>query len=224
MLTFGVSGKLIRNVMVMFDRQTDTLWSQMMGEAVQGSLRGNRLELVASLQTTWKQWKELYSETKALVTEGKGAIDPYAEYYANDFTGASAETYRDTRLPRKALITGIVVAGQAAAYDRTSLRKNHIVNDTINGVPVLVLFDRQTATSLVFNRTEGERTLTFRSGQERLEFVDNETESVWHFFTGRAISGKLRGATLARIPSTSAFWFGWKDWYPETLVRTESPR
>lgn len=209
------------NVLVMFDRQTNTLWSQLLGEAVEGPLAGASLTPVASLQTTWGQWKELHPETKALVTDGKGATDPYAEYYNNDFTGASDETHLDTRLPRKALVTGAVVAGQAVAYDRTTLRKAQIVNDTVNDVPLLILFDPETATSLVFERRVGERTLTFRRGAERLEFLDNETESTWFLLTGRAIAGELSGTTLARIPSTSAFWFGWKDWYPKTLVYGE---
>ena len=182
-LTFGVSGKLIMNVLVMFDRQTETLWSQMLGEAVEGPLHGTTLQPVTSLQTTWQQWKELYPETKALVTGGKGATDPYAEYYRNDFAGASEETHQDLRLPRKALVTGVVVAGQAVAYDRTTLRQVELVNDTINGTPILVLFDPETATSLVFERSINGRTLTFRQGNERLELIDNETESIWLLLT-----------------------------------------
>lgn len=50
--TFGVSGKLIRNALVMFDRESDTLWSQLLGEAVDGPLQGTKLEPIASLQTT----------------------------------------------------------------------------------------------------------------------------------------------------------------------------
>lgn len=217
-LTFGVSGKLIMNVLVMFDRQTNTLWSQMLGEAVQGPLQGAELQPVASLQTTWQQWKELHPETKALVTNGKGATDPYAEYYRNDFAGASDEARQDLRLPRKALVTGVVVAGQAVAYDRTTLRQVELVNDTINGVPILVLFAPETATSLVFERSIDSHTLTFRQGNERLELIDNETGSTWLLLTGTATSGEFKGSTLTRVPSTSAFWFGWKDWHPETLV------
>jgi len=51
--TFGVSGKLIMNALVMCDRQTDTLWSQFLSRAVRGALSGTQLEIMPSLQTTW---------------------------------------------------------------------------------------------------------------------------------------------------------------------------
>jgi hypothetical protein len=64
--TFGVSGKLIRNVLVMFDRETDTLWSQLLGEAVRGELIGTKLEFVPSWMMTWEEWKALHPDTVAL--------------------------------------------------------------------------------------------------------------------------------------------------------------
>jgi hypothetical protein len=58
-LTFGVSGKLIRNSLVMFDRETGTLWSHLTGEALDGPLIGNDLKQVLSEQTTWGRWRLL---------------------------------------------------------------------------------------------------------------------------------------------------------------------
>ncbi len=64
--TFGVSGKLIRNVLVMYDRQTDSLWSQLLGEAVQGEMVGTKLEFLPAWMTTWEEWKALHPNTLAL--------------------------------------------------------------------------------------------------------------------------------------------------------------
>ncbi len=66
--TFGVSGKLIRNVLVMYDRQTDTLWSQLLGEAVEGPLVGTKLEFLPAFQTTSpldgkSTWIEIFPTT-----------------------------------------------------------------------------------------------------------------------------------------------------------------
>jgi len=52
-LTFGVSGKLIMNALVMYDRQTETLWSQFLGQAVEGELAGETLGIVASQLVVW---------------------------------------------------------------------------------------------------------------------------------------------------------------------------
>ena len=65
--TFGVSGRLIRNTLVMFDRETDRLWEQIIGEAVDGPLKGTELEFVPAILTTWEDWKTKYPGTLALV-------------------------------------------------------------------------------------------------------------------------------------------------------------
>ena len=63
LLTFGVSGKLIMNGLVMYDDETDTLWSQVLGEAVRGPLNGTALEVIPSTQTTLVTWRELHPDT-----------------------------------------------------------------------------------------------------------------------------------------------------------------
>ena len=109
-LTFGVSGKLILNAMVMYDRQTDSLWSQFLGEAVEGPLAGTKLELVSSQLTAWSAWREEHPDTLVLDTRGQ-VIDHYAEYYADGRSGVLGQAHFDGRLPSKDLVVGI--AGQA---------------------------------------------------------------------------------------------------------------
>ena len=53
---------------------------------------------------------------------------------------------------------------------------------------------------------------------ESLALTDAESGSTWDGLAGRATDGPLTGKQLARVKSTNSFWFGWKDWYPETLV------
>ncbi|NJN43921.1 MAG: DUF3179 domain-containing protein [Anaerolineae bacterium] len=105
--SFGVSGKLIRNVMVMYDRQTGTLWSQLLGEAVQGELQGTKLEFLPSLQTTWADWKTQNPNTLALRKGYSGAYDPYDSYYFSRQTGVIGETTFDDRLYVKEFVVGV---------------------------------------------------------------------------------------------------------------------
>jgi hypothetical protein len=69
-LSFGVSGMLFRDGLVMYDRETDTLWTQVDGKAVKGSLSGRALEVVPSVHATWKQWKQLYPNSVVLKKRG----------------------------------------------------------------------------------------------------------------------------------------------------------
>ena len=72
---FGVSGKLIMNALVMYDRETRTLWSQFLSKAVQGELAGTVLETIPLTLTTWEKWKEVHPDIVAL-RKGRGGGDP----------------------------------------------------------------------------------------------------------------------------------------------------
>ncbi|MFP6871776.1 MAG: DUF3179 domain-containing (seleno)protein [Nitrospinota bacterium] len=65
-LSIGVSGKLWKNVLVMYDRQTDTLWSHLLGEGLIGPLKGKRLKSLPSAMMTYAQWKRLFPGTLIL--------------------------------------------------------------------------------------------------------------------------------------------------------------
>lgn len=220
--TFGVSGKLIRNVMVMYDHETNSLWSQLLGEAVEGPLKGTKLEFVASLQTTWSEWKILHPDTLALDKGYAGAFDTYASYYRDGRTGVIGETFQDDRLYVKEWVTGVALEGRARAYPWSELNLEPVVNDTLSDVPLLIVFDSNTASSIVFDRRNAGQTLTFSrsTGSSAADILlrDEETDSTWLAFEGRAIDGPLEGSQLNQLKSTSSFWFGWKDFYPETEV------
>ena len=65
-LLFGVSGKLIMNALVMYDRETDSLWSQFLGVAVKGPLERTPLEPIGTTLTEWATWRELHPDTLVL--------------------------------------------------------------------------------------------------------------------------------------------------------------
>ena len=89
--TFGVSGKLIMNVLVMYDHQTRTLWSQFLGRGVEGELSGVELEVLPVTQTTWDSWKTLHPDTKVLDKRGRYRTDRYQGYYSSGRTGVIGE-------------------------------------------------------------------------------------------------------------------------------------
>lgn len=215
--TFGVSGKLIMNVLVMYDRRTESLWSQLLGEAVDGPLKGTRLEFLPAWQTTWEDWKTNHPNTLALRKGYFGARDPYDNYYQSGSSGVIGQAVLDERLYVKEFVVGVEQNGEAVAYPFSVLNDQPVVNDEVGDLPVLVVFNGDTGTGIVFDRRVTGQVLTFQS-QRNLELIDAETETRWHGLTGEAMEGPLAGERLARIKSTSSFWFGWKDWFPETRV------
>ena len=91
-----MSGKLIMNALVMYDRQTETLWSQFLGQAVEGELVGETLGIMASQIVMWSAWKEEHPDTLVLDTGG-GVYDQYNSYYASPNSGIIGQANYDER-------------------------------------------------------------------------------------------------------------------------------
>lgn len=85
--TFGVSGLLYNSDVLLFDRQTRSLWSQLMTLAISGTHKGKRLVSLPVLHTTWQDWKTRHPDTLVLTTETGFRRDysnnPYGEYLDN---------------------------------------------------------------------------------------------------------------------------------------------
>ena len=232
-LTFGVSGKLIMNALVMYDHQTRSLWSQFLGQSVKGEYAGTELDFVPALVTDWTTWAELHPDTRALDVVGDeiviaaprgelGSRDPYTGYYASGSAGVLGETVRDDRLSTKEFVIGLEGDGEATAYPYRVLNDTPVINDTFRGAPIVVVLDTESGTGAVFDRRVDGRILTFDAaedmGEGSLGLVDRETESGWTALTGEAVRGPLEGAALEPFRSLLTYWFAWKDYHPQTDV------
>lgn len=219
-LTFGVSGLLIRNALVMYDRETDTLWSQFLGRAVRGPLTGTPLIPSGVTLTTWETWRDAHPDTRVL-DQGGVWRDPYTFYYGDGSAGILGETNSDDRLERKEFVLGIQRdGGFAKAYPFRHLAGTPVVNDEAPGLPVVVAFDAERGIGQIFSRSVGERVLTFEQGVpiegDGLLLRDVETGTLWSPVTGEALSGPLAGSRLELVPSFVVFWFAWTDFHPDT--------
>ncbi len=205
------------NVLVMYDRQTGSLWSQLLGEAVEGELKGTRLEFLPSWQTTWADWKAQHPETRALRKGFSGTRDPYVSYYASGQAGVLGEAVRDDRLYVKEFVIGVEQNGDSVAFPFGTLNDEPVINHQVGGVDILVVFNRDPGSGVVYDRSVDGQTLTFQP-DDGLKLTDLETGTIWDGLTGEALEGPLAGKSLQRVKSTTSFWFGWKDWFPNTKV------
>ena len=122
----GVSGYLLNNNLVLYDRKTDTLWSQLDGEALVGPKFGQKLKRITVATVWWKEWLEKYPDTEVLSTDTGFIRDydffPYGDYNTNPRVMFPIE-FEDDRLPRKELVFGIEIDGKAKAYPKFELEK-----------------------------------------------------------------------------------------------------
>jgi len=211
------------NSLIMYDHQTDSLWSHLAGAAVTGPLKGEKLKPLQSMFTLWDTWKRLYPGTKVL-NNGRSSIftlrDPYESYYRSPDTGIIPTRLSDKRIYPKEYVLGLVLNDKAKAYPFSALSREPVVNDTFQAVPLLVVFDSESTTGMIFRRKLDGKTLSFKKTQlqreKRVFLVDDETSSVWEGLSGRAVQGPLKGKKLEPLPATPSFWFGWADHYPKT--------
>ncbi len=123
------------------------------------------------------------------------------------------------------IVLGIELGGTAVAYPRHILNWHELVNDEINGRPILVSYCPLCGTGMAFSAEVEGTKLTFGvSGllyNSDLIFYDKRSESLWSQLEGRAISGKYVGKLLKQLVLRSTTWSAWLEAYPNTRVLSE---
>ena len=219
-LSFGVSGGILRNVVALYDRETDTFWNQLTGDAFSGPLCGIKLEAIPAVNAMWEEWCSGYPFTQTLSKArspfGHYDEDHMSDYYCSEKTGIRAPAHHDTRLPNKAQIVGINGNGGAVAYPIDLLEQARVIHDTLEDLPIVIFHTRDFGTSRIFSARIETYTLSFHELAGK--YYDLQTNSHWSPLTGIAMSGPLKGQKLSAVPGTTAFWFAWADHFPDTRV------
>lgn len=147
--SFGVSGLLYNSDVLLYDRGTESLWSQLLEQAVSGPMKGTKLTPVPLTHTSWADWRARHPRTEVLSTDTGHvrdyARDPYAGYDSVARLMFDVQ-HRDDRLPVKEWVLGLRAGGQAKAYPFSALAQRvdakGRLQDRVGGVPVEIRFDR----------------------------------------------------------------------------------
>lgn len=153
---FGTSGKLWKSNLVMYDRKTDSLWSQILGEAVVGEMTGTKLKVLPSDQVRYGVWKKLHPDGKVL-SKDTGAIrfygsNPYGDYFSATNLALSLAKPTDTRLPNSAFVFGIVINGEAKAYYVDAVKEKGAVEDIFQDTTIVLRYDKELDVVRMFKR------------------------------------------------------------------------
>lgn len=158
MQTFGVSGLLYRSDILMYDRESESLWSQLAMKAVSGPAVGMRLTWLPSEHLTWKAWREKYPRGKVLSTDTgynrNYAGEAYASYFSSEHTMFPVPNTRK-ELPNKTWVIGVVINGKAKAYPANDLPPDKAIEDKVGQKKVVVRYDAGKRNPQITN-TEGE--------------------------------------------------------------------
>lgn len=144
---FGVSGLLYKSNVLMYDHQTESLWSQVLQHAVTGPMTGKKLTRLPSTLTTWGKWRKTHPDTDVL-SPATGHVrdyskDPYESYYESR-SGLFGFLKGGPGAEEKELVVGIEIGSTAKAYKLQDLRSSGLIKDKVDAVEITLEFDAQT--------------------------------------------------------------------------------
>ena len=230
---FGTSGLLRHSDLVMYDRQTESLWQQFTGEAIVGVMTGEQLMMIPSGLIGFEQFQAAYPAGKILSKEtgysreyGRNPYPGYDDIRNNPFLFRDPV---DERLPAMARVVTVSDGKYHNAYPVELLEKLGVIHHQLGNQAVVIFHQDGVSSALdttriangddvgatgVFVPLVGKQELTFI--KER-GFVDEQTGSHWNI-VGQAILGPLKGKQLERIVHADQFWFSWGAFRPDTLI------
>jgi hypothetical protein len=134
---------------LLYDRETESLWSQIKSEAVTGPLTGTELSTLPSTLTTWEKWKKRHPDTLVLSADTgytrDYTRDPYESYYRSPFRFLGFRGKVSPELPEKELVLGVEMGGEKKAYPLSVLKEIKTpFEDTVSGKAITIHFDRET--------------------------------------------------------------------------------
>ncbi len=231
---FGVSGNLRNSDLIMWDRQTESWWQQLTGDAIVGELTGKRLTFLPAPMISWADFKAANPQGQVLSRDTgfrrSYGENPYVGYDRADIPPFLFQGDLDGRLQPKERVAAVAIGDAAAAFPFSILEKERVVDYIVGGQDLVVFFKPGTRSALdglligdsrevgatgVFDSNLDGRKLTFRA--EGDTFVDNETGSVWNIL-GQATEGQLAGTQLMPIIHANHFWFSWGAFKPDTKI------
>jgi len=218
--TFGVSGRLVNNNLIMYDRAEERWWPQVLATAIPGPWNEDpeirSLRQFPVVWTTWQRWRESYPDTKLLSRDTGYARnydrDPYGSYNPRRgyYAPAAQPMFQalppgegvGDDLPPKAVVIGARTSAGAAAFGKRRLHEEKLVEGTLADTPVLAVYDGTLDTGYLY-LNPGSRRFEYRDGS----VVDADGES--------HVPDAL---PLDRLLAFDAMWFAWGGFYPETTL------
>jgi len=214
--TFGVSGRLVNNNLIMYDRGTEAWWPQVLATSIPGpwndTPESRSLSEFRVVWTTWDRWTAKHPDTRVLSfdtgfaknysRDPYGAYNPRSGYYEDDASPMFPALSTDDRLAPKRVVIGSRTADGAVAFDKRTLRAEKLLEGELAGSPVVAAYDPELDTGYVFRNPE-ERRFAYRDGRVADDAGDTYAPD---------------SLPTERLYAFDAMWFAWSGFYPETTL------
>jgi hypothetical protein len=228
-VTFGVSGLLYLNNLILYDRtEPESFWPQMARRATCGERTGTPLTMVASLETTWDSWRTMHPGTLVVSsftdTPRDYRVYPYGGYdnLGNpDLLFPIPGSVDGRRLPKERVLGLPAGATSGIAFpfgELQAIGSLAVVETSVDGSEVVVFWDGRAQAAMGYYPEGPGGHLTFRVEGDRI--LDDATGSAWRI-DGLAIEGPLAGASLQPVAEAFvSYWFAWALFHEEAELWT----
>lgn len=222
--TFGVSGLLYNTNLIPYDRATNSNWSQMKMQCVNGSLIGTPVITFPIIETSWKTIKQAYPNAKVVTTETGYSRSygtyPYGDYKTNNDLLIFPVSPDDTRLPRKERVLGAFINGVNRAYkfqdNGTDLT---LFTDNVAGDVITVVSNKTNNINIAFqSMLEDGSSVILTPVQNELPIILTDTDGNKYDLFGEVIAGANKGMRLKTVTSMMSYWFGLAAFYPGVSI------
>ena len=197
------------------DATTKSWWQQATGKAIAGPLKGTTLKELASMQLTLEAWLREYPNSSVMQPDTTFNKD-YKDLagYDKGTLKSGLEKRDSASWKKKSWVIGVKYKNNSKAYDWNELVKNKVINDSIEGLPILLTLEKDTASFHVYDRRLNGTILNFQKGTDDL-LIDQDTNSSWNM-DGVCIDGTLKGEKLTPVQAYQEFWHSWSTFHPNT--------
>jgi len=223
-LIFDIEGRLFEGNSILMDRNSGSLWVQMLGMAFDGPLRGRGMPILPVFWTSWNYASRYFFDAQVLAPplESQRAYgrDPYGNYqrrdsyYQNDILIYPVSRL-DRRFHRKTPMLGIEYNSLRIGIDIPYVKRNGAVNFFMGDKALVAVHDTRMDTVRVFDRQIWANPALFIKEHGRLK--DLGTRSYWDD-NGKCVEGNLQGASMKELFGIYVMWFTWFAVSPGTLI------
>jgi len=221
--TFGVSGLLYNNNLILYDHQTNSYWPQMLFTAAWGPAKGTQIQLLPVYEMTWAAWKKLFPDSDVVSSRlANNGRYPYGDYYINDNKILFPQKI-DHRLGSKELVFGIIGKRKAKVYPFKNMKKRDVINDFVGKDAILLIFDRSAEMAVAYKRSLiNDEYMEFKRADKQQKFpfdiVDKNGYGKWNIL-GLSLTG---GKDLVPIVTAfKGFWLSWGSYYRGIEIYTD---
>lgn len=223
--TYGVSGLLYNANLILYDRHTDSHWSQMLLQCINGDQIGEQPRVQQVIETDWATWKVLYPESEVLSLETgfnrSYGVYPYGVYKEHDDYFIFHAYPSNEALPNKQRVFALIHNEQSKVFEFESFSEGEAVKIQMGGTNFVVAGNENVAVAFELKNSESQLDFEYVENRSETFFRDNLGNT--YSITGRITEGPDRGKSLKIATYVTSYWFAVAAFYPNPEIVKLNP-